>query len=91
MPLDAVVGGVYVKAHWLFVSIHTFGLKIPPAPLSLHDIIPIIEEDGFEVSATVAVTVSALPAVKVAGFGVTVVVVASSALVDICDVAELLK
>jgi hypothetical protein len=59
--------------------------------LSLHDIIPIIEEDGFEVSATVAVKVSALPTVKFAGFGVTVVVVASSVLVDICDMAELLK
>lgn len=91
MPLDEAVGGVYVKAHWLFASIHTFGLKIPPAPLSLHDMIPIVEEDGFEVSATVAVTVIAVPGVNVSEFGVTVVVVASSWLVDICDVAELLK
>lgn len=88
MLLDEVVGGVYVKAHWLFERVHTFGLKIPPAPLSLHDTIPIIEEDGFEVSATVAVTVIAVPGVNVVGFGVTVVVVESSVLVDVCDVAD---
>ena len=96
MPLDMLADGVYVKAHLLFVSIHTFGLKTPPAPLSLHEMIPAIEEDGFEVSVTAAVTVIELLGVNVVELGVTVVVVASVAFVDIgdvdiFDVAELLE
>ena len=92
MLLGKVVGGVYVSAHWLFDNMHTFGLKIPPAPLSLHDIIPIMEEDGFEVSATDTVKVFVLPEVSVAGFAFTLVVVASScALADICEVPLLLE
>ena len=91
MLLDEFVCGVYVNAHWLFSSIHTFGVKTPPAPLSLHDMIPIKEEDGFEVSVTAAVIVIALPEVKVVELGLTVVIVASSVFVDICDVDELLK
>lgn len=66
-------------------------MKTPPAPLSLHDTIPIKEEDGFVVSATVAVIVIALSGINAVELGVTVVVVASSGFVDICDVAELLK
>ena len=97
MPLDMLADGVYVKAHLLFVSIHTFGLKTPPAPLSLHEMIPaIVEEEGFEVSVTAAVTVIELPGVNVVELGVTVVVVASVVFVDIgdvdiFDVAELLE
>ena len=97
IPLDALVDGVYVRAHLLFESKHKFGLKIPPAPLSLHDMIPIMEEDGFEVSVTDVVTIIELPGVKVVEFDVTVVVVASVPFVnvgdvddvDICDIAEL--
>ena len=96
MPLDMLADGVYVKAHLLFVSIHTFGLKTPPAPLSLHEMIPAIDEDRFEVSVTAAVTVIELPGVNIVELGVTVMVVASVAFVDIgdvdiFDVAELLE
>ena len=80
MPLDMLADGVYVKAHLLFVSIHTFGLKTPPAPLSLHEMIPAIEEDRFEVSVTAAVTVIELLGVNVVEFGVTVTVVESGVL-----------
>ena len=91
-----LVGGVYVRVHLLFESRHTFGLKIPPAPLSLHDIMPIMEEDGFEVSVTDAVTIIELPGVNVVELDVTEVVVASVLFVDtgdvdICDIAELLE
>lgn len=75
MLLGKVDGGVYVSAHWLFDNMHTFGLKMPPAPLSLHDMMPIMDEDGFEVSAMDAVKVFVPPEVNVAGFAVTVVVV----------------
>ena len=92
MPLGKVDGGVYVSAHWLFDNMHTFGLKIPPALLSLHDMMPIMEEDGFEVSATDAVKVFVLPEVSVAGFAATLVVVVSSfVLDDTCEVPELLE
>ena len=91
-----LVGGVYVRAQWLFVSIHTFGLKTPPAPLSLHDMRPTMEEDGFELSVTAAVIVIELPGAKVVELDVTAVVVASVPFVDIgdvdiCDIAELLE
>ncbi len=70
---------------------HTFGLKMPPAPLSLHDTMPIMDEDGFEVSATDAVKILVLPEASAAGFAVTLVTVVSSVLIDICDVPELLE
>lgn len=57
---------------------------------------PIIEEDVFEVSVTDAVITIELPGVKVVEFDVTVVVVASVSFVDtdevdIFDIAELLE
>ena len=92
MLLGGLDGGVYVNAHWLFDNMHTFGLKIPPAPLSLHAMMPIMEEDGFEVSATDTVRVFVFPEVNVAGFAVTLVVVASSCtLADTCEVPVLLE
>ena len=83
--------GVYDKEQWLPESMQLFGVKIPPAPLSLHDIMPIKVVDGLEVSATVAVNVTAFPEVNVAGFGVIVVVVLLMMFVDICDVIKLPK
>jgi len=53
------------------------GLKDPPAPLSLHDITPIILEAGLELSATVAVNVIWFPAVNDVELGEIVVVVLS--------------
>lgn len=67
--------GVYEREQWLPESIQSFGEKAPPAPLSFHDTIPINAADGCEVSATVAVNVTAFPEAYVAGFGVTVIVV----------------
>ena len=57
---------------------------------------PIMEEDGFEVSVTDAVTIIGLPRVKIVEFDVTAIVVASVSFVDtgevdICDTAELLE
>jgi hypothetical protein len=54
---------------------HASGLKEPPAPLSVHFTIPIMLEDVSAVSLIVAVNVTGVPAEKVAGFGVMVVVV----------------
>lgn len=87
---DKVEGGVYVRAHWLFERVHALGLKVPPAPLSLHDTTPIIAEEGFVVSEMEAVTVFALPEVSVSGFAVTVVTVASSELRVVIDALPLL-
>lgn len=58
-----------------------------------------MEEDGFEVSVTDAVTTIGLPGVKVTEFDVTDMVVASVPFVnvgdvddvDICDIDELLE
>ena len=66
-------------AHLSFSNMQLSGLKIPPAPPSLHDMMPIMEEDGFEMSVTVAVNTIVFPEVNVAGFGVTVVAVESGA------------
>ena len=74
----------------MFDRVHAFGLKVPPAPLSLHDTIPIIDEDGFVVSAMEAVSVFALPEVSVSGFAVTVVTVVSSELFVVIDALPLL-
>ena len=63
---------------------------MPPAPPSLHDMTPIMDEDGLVVSVMDAVNVTVFPDVKFAGFGVTLVIVVSSVLVDICDAPELL-
>ena len=75
MLVGRLDGGVYVNAHWLPDNAHVLELKIPPAPLSLQDIVPIIDEEGFELSTTEAVRVFALPEVSVVGLAVTVVVV----------------
>jgi len=58
------------------------GLNEPPAPLSVHDTIPIIVEEGFFVSAIVIVNGTCTPTEKVTGFGVMVAVVGSSAFAD---------
>lgn len=80
---------MYVTAHLLFDRIQLFGLKIPPAPPSPHEIIPIMDEDGFAASETVAVNATLPPEEYVAGFGVSVVTVPSSVDVDMLDTAEL--
>lgn len=56
-----------------------FGVKTPPAPPSLHDIMPIMDPDGLEVSVTDALTVILVPDAKELGFTFTEVVVLSSA------------
>ena len=67
--------------HWLWLelldeSVHVPGRNEPPAPLSLHDTVPEGDDgdDGL-VSVTVAVKVIGIPAIAVAGFGDTTVVV----------------
>lgn len=80
---------MYNRVQWLLESAQSFGLKVPPAPLSLHDTIPIKAADGCEVSATVAVNVTAFPEADVAGFGVTVNVVPESSFVDNLNAPEL--
>lgn len=82
---------MYVRAHWLFEMVHALGLNVPPAPLSLHDTMPIIDEDGFVVSAMEAVSIFALPEVSVPGFAVTFVTVASSELLVVIDALPLLE
>ena len=67
--------------HWLLLellveSVHVAARNEPPAPLSLHDTVPVGDE-GEEalVSVTVAVKVIGVAAAAEAGFGDTAVVV----------------
>ncbi len=90
MLLGRVEGGVYVSAHWLSDNVQASGLKVPPAPLSLHDTMPIMDEGGFEVSVMDAVRVFALPEVNVAGLDVTFTAVVSSVLFVVKDALPLL-
>lgn len=86
---SSLVGGVYVMEHLLLVNMQLLGVKIPPAPPSLHDIIPIILADGLEESVTEAVKTIVFPSANVAGLGVIAVIVLSSVFVDILDMAKL--
>lgn len=80
---------MYVTAHLLPDRMQLLGLKIPPAPPSPQDIMPIMDEDGFAVSETDAVKATLPPCAEVAGLGVTAVVVLSRVDVEIFETAEL--
>lgn len=56
---------------------HAGGLNVPPAPLSVHSMVPVGVADRFEVSLTVTVSVTDDPGFAVAEFGDTVTVVES--------------
>jgi hypothetical protein len=87
-------GGVYVTVHALPLdpveaSVHVLLEKVPPAPPSLQDIVPV----GTVlvppvVSLTFAVKLIVLPIVTVAGLGVTFVLVLRLLTVN-ADVPEL--
>lgn len=79
LPIE-LEGNVYVTVHLPLVAMQLLGLKMPPAPPSLHDIMPIIEDEGLEMSVTDAVTSNAFPEVDVSGFDVTLVAVESGVL-----------
>lgn len=82
IELPRLEGAMKVIEHLLPASMQLFGEKVPPAPPSLHDIMPIIDDAGFAVSMAAAVTVTLLPGVTVVDDAFTVVVVESSVLVD---------
>lgn len=69
----------------MFEIIHASGLKEPPTPLSVHFTIPIMLDVGSVVSLIVAVNVTGVPAVNVAGFGVMDAVVGWSTFAVNCD------
>ena len=56
--------------------IHVAELNVPPAPLSLHDTVPVVVVGALDVSVTCTENVDALPADAVPELGVTVVLVA---------------
>ena len=56
-------------------TLHALGLKEPPDPPSLHETEPDGDDGDEEVSVTVTVKVTALPAVVEAGFGEIVALV----------------
>jgi hypothetical protein len=55
--------------------VHVLGVKVPPAPPSLHETVPEGGEGDALLSVTAAVKAIELPAVTVAGLGETLVVV----------------
>lgn len=59
---------------------HAGGLNVPPAPLSFHSIVPVGVAEGFVVSLTVTVSVTADPGFVVDELGDTVTVVESRVL-----------
>ena len=61
----------------MLTSRQLFGVKTPPAPPSLHDMIPIMELDKLELSVTVAVMSTLPPGVMVEVFALTAVTVGS--------------
>ena len=61
------------------VSVHVPELKLPPAPPSLHDTVPVEAVCVRLVSTTVALKVIGFPIGMLAGFGVTWVTVGSNA------------
>jgi len=54
---------------------HAVEVKVPPAPPSLHETVPVGEVGDASLSVTTAVNVIELPAVTAAGLGDTVLVV----------------
>ncbi len=59
MTGPAIEGDVYTVVHVLAlepfdVNVHREGLKLPPAPPSLHDTVPVGVDGLVEVSVTVA-------------------------------------
>ncbi len=50
MLLPKLTGGVYDKEQWLEEIMQLSGLNDPPAPLSLHDTIPMTFTDELELS-----------------------------------------
>ena len=68
--------GVYVTVQALVAvvtttSVHVLELKVPPAPPSLHDTLPVGTVGVRVESTTVALKVIGFPIDVVAGFGVT--------------------
>ncbi len=61
------------------MSVHVLELKLPPAPPSLHDTVPVGAVGVRLVSTTVALKVIGFPIGVPAGFGVTWVTVGSIA------------
>lgn len=79
LPVE-LEGSVYVTVHLPFNAMQLLGLKMPPASPSFHDIMPMMREEGLEMSVTDAVTANAFPDADVSEFDVTVVAVASTVL-----------
>ena len=68
--------GVYDTLQLPADSTHVAELNVPPAPLSLHDMVPVAVVGELEVSVTWTENVDALPADAVPELGVTVMLVA---------------
>ncbi len=61
-------------------SVHAAGLNVPPAPLSLNNMVPVGVMGDAEVSVTVTVNVVGVPGLPTAELGETVTVVESGVL-----------
>jgi hypothetical protein len=83
-------GGVYTMVQKLVANVQeALELKLPPAPPSLHAIVPVgLVFVPKALSATTALKVNVFPIVTVEGFGVTVVEVERRVTVN-ADVPEL--
>ncbi len=78
MALGGLVGAVYVVTHVVAGDVHDAGLNVPPAPLSLHDTVPVTVVGELEVSLTWAENVSVPLEGRVVELGVTVTLVGLS-------------
>ncbi len=94
MMILAIEGGVYVTEHELALELvvarlHVKLVKLPPAPPSLQDTVPVGADGKVVVSVTMATNAIVFPITAEDGFGEVVVVVVCRLVTVRTDVAAL--